>query len=71
MHDYQMYEKCLPNTDEDGFERDYGESDAKILYETNMITYQEFLNGVDDNNLGRHLSDYQERLLVRGPLEIS
>lgn len=71
MHDEEMYEKCFPNTDEDGFERDFGESEAMILYETNKERYQAFLNGDDEENLGRYLIDYQDRLLVRGPLVIS
>lgn len=63
MHDEEMYEKCFPNTDEDGFERDFGESEAMILYETNKERYQAFLNGDDEENLGRYLIDYQDRLL--------
>ena len=71
MHDEQLISQCFPNTDEDGFERDFGESDGKILYETNKECYQAFLNGDDEENLGRYLSDYQDRLLVRGPFVIS
>ena len=79
MHDEQMISQCFPNTDEDGFERDFGESDGKILYETIEECYQAFLDSDDSperqaiyaQKLGRFLDDYQDRLLVRGPLEIS
>ena len=65
MHDEQMISHCFPNTDEDGFERDFGESEGKILYETNRECYQAFLNGDDDEeNLGRFLAEYKDRLLV-------
>ena len=70
MHDEQMYDRCFPNTDEDGFERDVGESEAKIFYETHMKSYRAFLNGEDEEDIkGHYLADYQDRLLVRSSLK--
>ena len=66
-HDEEMISQCFPNTDEDGFERDFGESEGKILYETNIDCYQAFLNGDDEEHMDRFLTDYQDRLLVLGP----
>ena len=65
-HDEEMISQCFPNTDEDGFERDFGESEGKILYETNIDCYQAFLNGDDEEHMDRFLTDYQDRLLVLG-----
>ena len=65
LHNEQMYERCFPNTDEDGFEREFGECEAKIIYETHMGGYQAFLAGGDEEIQGRYLADYQDRMLVR------
>ena len=67
IHDGEMISHCFPNTDENGFQKEFGESEGKIIYETNIDCYQAFLNGDDEEQMDRFLTDYQDRLLVLGP----